>query len=354
MEKSKLKGKVQTVLGLIEADDLGVVLPHEHLFIETGSYFIEPSQPEEKELAYQPVCLENLSWVRSHKFSNLDNLGFTDEQTAISEVMRFKKAGGNTIAELTPNNIGRNPSGIVRVAQATGLNVIMGTSYYMEQSYRPEMHMDSRTDEDIAEEFVRDIMVGVGDTGIRAGILGEQGCSWPLTNNERKVLRAGAIAQQHTGVAINIHPGPHEDAPLEIVKVLTDAGADPHHIIISHMSRTVASHSTRCKLAETGCYLEWDLFGQDGFYPPTDVTPVDVPSDSGRIRQIIQLIGEGYLNQILISHDVCFKMHYSCLGGGGYSHILNSVTPFMLEKGMTEEQIHALIVENPRRVLCFT
>ena len=351
LRKANLKGKVQTVLGLIEADDLGIVLPHEHLFVDARRVFIEPSEPDDKELAYQPVSLENLSWVRSYRTSNLDNLQLTDEEMAISEVMRFKKAGGSTIVELTPHNT--NPLGLVHVARATGLNVIMGTAYYVEPSYLPEMRMDFRTDEDIAEEFIRDITVGMGDSGVRAGVIGEIGCSWPLTNKERKVLRAAAIAQQHTGVAISIHPGPHEDAPLEIVKVLTDAGADVSHVVIGHMSRTVAFHSTRCKLAETGCYLEWDLFGNEGFYPPSDVTPVDVPSDQGRIRQIIQLIAEGYLNQILISQDVWNKAMLSCFGGGGYSHILTTVIPFMRQKGITEEQIQALIIENPRRVLSF-
>ena len=158
--KADLKGKVQTVLGLIEADDLGIVLPHEHLFTDAGTWFIEPSEPDDKELAYQPISLENLGWVRSHRTSNLDNLHQADEETAISEVMRFKKAGGSTIIDLTARH-NANPLGLVYVARDTGLNVIMGTAYYVESSYLPEMRMDFRTDEDIAEEFIRDITVGM-------------------------------------------------------------------------------------------------------------------------------------------------------------------------------------------------
>lgn len=352
MERTSLKGKVQTVLGLIEADDLGIVLPHEHLFIDVRDYFIEPSKPDEKEFVHQPITLENLSWVRSHRKSNLDNLQLMDEKIAIEEALDFKEAGGSTIADLTPNHVGRNPSGLMRVARATGLNVVMGTAYYVEQSYRPEMAMDSKSEEDIAEEFVRNITVGVGDMGIRAGIIGELGCSWPLTRNERKVLRAGALAQQRTGAAISIHPGLYEDAPLEIVKILTDGGADPTRIIISHICAAIADHSDRCKLAETGCYIEWDFFGTDGEYPPF-VTPLDIPSDSGRVRQIIHLIADGYLNQILISQDVCLKIRQRRFGGGGYAHILNNVIPLMRLKGIIEEQIHAIMVENPKRVLAF-
>jgi len=345
------RGKVQTVLGQIEGDDLGIVLPHEHLFIDIRNYFVEPDDPDGREVAHQPVSLENLSWVCSHKVSNLDNLLLTDEEMAIKEAMRFRKAGGNTIVDVTPNNAGRNPLGLVRVAQATGLNVIMGTACYIEPSFTPEMRMDSRTDEDISDEFIRDITKGVDNTGMRAGIIGEIGCSWPLTNNERKVLRAAAIAQRRTGVAISVHPGYDECAPLEIVSVLAEAGADPTRIIICHISPVINSHSNRCKLAEMGCYLEWDLFGTDGFYPLEMSSTVDRPSDAGRIRQIIELIADGYLSRILISQDICHKHLLYHFGGKGYAHILDNVLALMQQKGITKEQIQALIVENPKRVL---
>lgn len=353
MKTTKLnKGAVQSVLGPIKVDDLGIVLPHEHLFVDLRCCFVEPTEPEDKEMARQPVSLQNLSWFRSHRRSNLDNEQLTDEEIAISEAMCFRKAGGNTIVEVTPNNISRNPSGLVRVAQATGLNVIMGTAYYIESSYRPELNMDSKTVDDIAEEFVRDILVGVGGSGVRAGIIGELGCSWPLTDNERKVLHAAATAQQRTGVAISVHPGFYEGAALEIINILTDAGADPAHIIISHMSGTlpISAHDARCKLAETGCYLEYDTFGYDGIYPLV-ITPYDMPNDAIRINEIIELIADGYLNQILISQDICEKLQLGCFGGMGYSHILNNIIPLMRQKGVTEAQINTIMVENPKRVL---
>ncbi len=351
MQKAKTRFSIQTVSGMIDAEDLGVVLPHEHLFFDFRNYFVEPDNPHDRKVAHQPLSLRNLSWVRSHKETSLDNLYQSEEQTAISEVKRFRKAGGGTIVDVTPNNAGRNPQSLLRVAKTTELNIIMGTAYYIEQSYSPSLNMNSRSEEDIAEEFIRDIVLGVDDTGVCAGIIGELGCSWPLTDNERKVLRAGAIAQRRTGAAISIHPGPHEDAPFEIMEVLTGAGADPSRIIIGHMHGTIAFHTTRYKLAQYGCYLQWDAFGQDGFYPPYLPTTVDIPSDSGCVRQIIQMIAEGYLNRILISQDVFMKANLTRFGGFGYSHILENVIPLMREKGITEEQIHAMMVENPRRVL---
>ena len=90
MEITKVdKGKVQTVLGPIKANDMGIVLPHEHLFDDLRNWFIEPSAPDDKEKARQPVSLQDLSWLRSHTASSLDNLQLGDEETAISEAMRF-------------------------------------------------------------------------------------------------------------------------------------------------------------------------------------------------------------------------------------------------------------------------
>jgi phosphotriesterase-related protein len=271
--------------------------------------------------------------------------------------MLFKEAGGNTIVDVTPNNVGRDPEALAHIAKATGINVVMGTAYYIEETYSQKMRMDSRAEEDIAEEFMRDILVGVSSTGICAGIIGEIGCSWPLTDNERKVLYAAAIAQQRTGASISIHPGSYEEAPIEIIKVLSNAGSDPRRVIIGHMGRTILSHSARFRLAETGCYLEWDRFGSDGQYPITspfyhNKLP-DIPRDPERLNQIIQLIGEGHINQILISQDVYSKIDLAYFGGGGYAHILNNIVPLMRQKGVAEEHIHTLTVDNPKRALMF-
>ena len=318
---------------------------------------VEPTDPEEKKLAHQKITLENLWYARSHNFNSEDNLLLDDEALAIREAMYFKEAGGSTIVDLTCNNNGRNPTGLVKAAKATSLNIIMGTSYYIARSYTPEMHMDSRTEEDIAEEFIRDITVGVGDTSIKAGIIGEIGISIPMREGERKVLRAAGIAHQETGAAINIHPGGCEDSPFECVKILEEVEADLSRVAFSHMSRTfpISSRSARAKLAEKGCYLEYDSFGTDGVYPmqTPEMCPYDKANDAIRITIIKELIEDGFLERILISQDVCFKVLLQAYGGGGYSHILKTIVPMMRAKGMTEEQINTIMVENPKRLLCF-
>jgi phosphotriesterase-related protein len=357
LKRSELKTKAKTVLGVIESNELGFTLPHEHFLVDCTIDFTEPDKPNDKKLAHTPVSFENLSWVRSNIFSNLDNLSLDNVSMAVNEAKLFKEAGGHTIVDVTSNNIGRDPEALVSISREAGINVIMGTSYYREASYRKEDRIESRDEVDIADEFVREIKEGAGETSICAGIIGEVACSWPLTDNERKVLRAAALAQQQTGAAISVHPGFYDEAPLEIIEVLHEAGADVSRVVIDHMGETIKSHSARFRLAESGCYLEWDRFGSDGEYPfyskgsPNKIP--DVPNDPERLNQIIQLIGEGHLNQILISHDVFMKIERTHFGGGGYAHILNNVLPLMHEKGMSEEHIHTITVENPKHLLTF-
>jgi len=350
MGRSELTGKVQTVLGPIAPEDLGITLPHEHLVSDGSCWFVDPSEATEKAMVHHPVTLDILWWLRYHLFQNMDDLLLLDEQEATEEAVRFRLAGGNSIVELSNIGLGRDPAALARISRATGLNVIMGSGYYLAVSHGPEM--DAKTEEEIADEIVRDIMVGVGNSGIRSGIIGEIGCSWPLTDNERKSLRAAARAQQSTGAALNVHPGQGEEAAMEIVKILGDAGADLTRTIIDHIDRAVRKPENRIELAKTGCYLEYDLFGREGYYP-IHHRVIDLPNDAQRTNEIIELINKGYLGQILISQDIWNKTQRCAYGGWGYAHILRDTLPVMRVKGVTEEQIHMIMVENPRRLLSF-
>ena len=356
MERKTLKGKIQTVLGLIEPDELGITLPHEHIIIDGRMYYVEPTIGSDRKYAHEPVSLANLHWIHHHILNSYDNWFIFDEELCVKELMLFKNAGGDTICDLTPQGMGRDPEALARISRATGLNVIMGTAYYSEASYSKE-EMAARSEEDIAEEFVSDILQGSGFFEIRAGIIGELGCTWPLKKNEHKVLVAGAIAQQRTGAGINVHPGRNEKAPMESIKALKESGADSNRIAISHMDRCSYLLENRLEMLEAGCYLEYDLFGTPGYYPSqlsmSEGHLPDQMNDTQRIREMIELIELGWLNKILISHDVCMKMRLQSYGGPGYSHILRNVVPMFKVYGLTNEQIRTIMVENPKCLLTF-
>src|SRR5882724_11372146 len=194
-----LAGQVQTVLGAVAPNAIGVTLPHEHLLIDFKVMFAEPAAAGDKGRAWEPVSLANLGWVRQNFNANLDNLRLLDEQVAQDEILLFKRAGGRTVIDPTPTTIGRDPLALARIARATGLNVVMGAGYYVGASHPADM--DRRTVDDLAREMIADVTIGIGDTGVHAGLLGEIGTTYPWTENapsanEQKVLRAAVIAQR--------------------------------------------------------------------------------------------------------------------------------------------------------------
>ncbi len=349
MSKINLKGLSQTVLGSVSPDELGPTLTHEHLLIDFECMFNEPKEASLKGLAYQTIALDNLGWIRQNYFSNLDNLTLLDETTASEEASLFMRAGGGTIVDATTIGIGRDPLALARIARKTGLNIIMGAGYYVD-AVHPQS-IEDLNETDIARQIIDEISIGVADTEIKAGIIGEIGCTWPLTENEKKILRASAQAQQETGAAILIHPGRDEDAPREIVEILAEAGADITRTIIGHLDRTISNINLLKELAQSGCYMEWDLFGsENSFYP---LSNFDMPSDAQRIDIIKEIIADGYAKKIVIAQDICTKHRLVKYGGHGYGHILENIVPRMKIKGISEDDINSIIVKNPADILTF-
>jgi len=347
MDPTMPSGMVQTVLGPVAPDELGITLPHEHLLCDLGPRFVEPATDEGRALARQPVTLDNLGWVRRNYLSNLDNIVLDDERLAIEEAALFRRAGGGTIVDAGSVGIRPDPLALRRISQATGLHVVGATGYYTEDFHPPDM--DARSEDELTDEIVRDLTEGIGETGIRAGIIGEVGCSWTLRPDERKSLRAAARAQRATGAPISVHPGRDQGAPFEILEVLAAAGADVERVVIGHIERTEFEMPNLLRLARTGCYVEFDWFGETLSMYPTG--PVDVPSDAERIDRIRILIGEGHGDRILASHDVCLKTRLARYGAGGYGHIPSNVMGWMEAKGMSAAEIDAIVRSNPQRIL---
>ena len=200
--------------------------------------------------------------------------------------------------------------------------------------------------------------VGVDNTGVCAGIIGEIGCSWPLTEGERKVVGAAASAQRRTGAPLVIHPGLTPLAPMEIIETLVKKGADLSRVVFCHADCTFFDIESRRKVVEAGCYLEFDQFGLESYfyfdYPTVNLPSPNLPNDAQRIDNIAELIAEGYLKHILVSQDICTKIQLTRYGGRGYAYISRCVVPLMRRKGMSEEHIHTIICENPKRMLRFS
>ena len=351
MTATQISGKVQTVLGPIEPDSLGITQTHEHLLIDMGCYHETPHEASEKAWIHAPVAVDNLNGLWGRVSTNLSVGRMLDVQAAIDEASSYKLAGGNSLVDATSIGIARDPLALARISRATGLNVIMGASHYVPLSHPPDM--DQRSEQSIADQIIRDVTVGVGDTGTRSGVIGEIGNFWPTNENTEKVLRASAHAQQETGAPILIHPGFHTDSPPAIMKVLLGAGADPERIIMGHLDM-FSDLSVLKTIAASGCYLEWDLFGwEDATIGEEAGQSVEMPSDVQRLERMEHVINQGFGDRVLIGHDVCTKTQYARYGGKSYGHILTNIVPRMRRRGFSESQIRAILVDNPRSILTF-
>ncbi len=350
--------RVMTVLGPIPAEELGVTLTHEHLLIDVTCYWQAPREATLIAYAEAPVEIGNLGLIRRNPLLCRDNCRLTDLDLAIQEAMEFRKLGGVTIVDVTLPDIGRDPLALQMISRMTGLNIIAGCGHYVHLAHPSTL--EGETVESITERLVGELTDGIGQTGVRPGIIGEIGTSDPLHPREDKVLRAAARAQRATGLAITLHVNPATRKGHEVLDILESEGADPSRIVMGHLDvalghldiapdEVIAYHRS---LAERGCYLEYDTFGNDMYVPKSTYFPAfGCPSDRERVMGIARLVERGFERQILVAQDVCLKHHLISYGGFGYGHILRNIVQMFRDVGLGDPQIHQLLVENPRRML---
>lgn len=164
---------------------------HEHILCD-----VTPPELTAQALPETPITLENTFVVRYHWCRHYGNHILDSVDTAVEEADRFRRAGGGTIVDLTTAGIRPNPSGLRAVAERAGIHIVLGTGFYIE-SFAGRFLANRPVDE-LAAEMVGHIRRGFGDTGVRAGLIGEIGVSDPWTGAERRALHAAVIAQRET------------------------------------------------------------------------------------------------------------------------------------------------------------
>lgn len=297
---------VMTVSGPVDADALGVTLPHEHLLIDLYRVF----QPHREMM-------------------------LNDVDLAVAELSRFAAAGGGTVVEVTTPDLSRDPAGLAEIARRTGVNIVMGTGRYREPFY--EASIWERSTAAIAEALVTEIRDGVD--GIRPGILGEIGTHGSyVTPAEERVHRAVARAHNETGLAITTHSVASRVA-LEQLDLFAEEGVDLRRVAVGHCDSYMFS-DYHLAVLERGAWLEFDTIRGTYEYQTTRV-----------VEQLRVLVDAGYLDRILLSQDICVDRFLTVYGGGGYAYLVTSFRERLLDEGFSTEQIEKLFVENPRRML---
>jgi phosphotriesterase-related protein len=335
--------EVQTVLGPIPPEDLGVTLMHEHLLLDATPWFKEPEEASRRAIAHGPVRMKTLGALRNDPFLCRDNCMLFDEEAATDEVSLFRYAGGQTVVDPTCRGIGRDPKALQRISRATGLNVIMGAGYYLEPAH--PSYVKGMSIEAVAEEAESDIVEGV--QGVRAGIIGEIGISKNFTAEEEKVLRGAARAQSRTGVPLEVHLPGWERHGERVLDTVAEEGGDLGRTVLCHMNPSGEDLDYQAALTERGAWLEYDMIGMDFFYADQQAQS---PSDEENVRAIKGLRDAGLLGSVLLSQDVFVKIQLVRYGGTGYAHVLEHFVPRLRRHGFGEDEIEKLLVENPKNV----
>lgn len=335
-------GIVQTVLGPIDPGRLGATLMHEHLLCDL-------TPPARRDLAMPEVeiTLDNVFDVTWRPGDFHGNHRLKDVGLAMREAEQFKRVGGGTIVDVTTGGICPDANGLEAIAHSVGINIVLGAGFYTQPFVEADVR--SLSTNALSELMVVQLTEGAWGTRVRCGIIGEIGCSWPLTPFERRSLCAAAQAQRHTGAAITIHPGRDRRAPDEILDILDAENADIGRVIIGHMDRTLLSDDDVVALARRTCIVEYDFFGieQSNYW----LGVVDLPTDWMRLRALRKLFDAGFGDRVVISHDICTRSRLKSCGGHGYGHILRNVVPLMRDRGFSQSEIDQVLIETPRRLL---
>lgn len=342
---------LKTVCGELTREQLGVVTTHEHVLLDLTAFYCEKPVEGVVDPSSQKVEMWNLGILNRDCYALKDNLLLDDEELQAQELSYFKAAGGNTVVDASLQGIGRDPQALRRISEKTGLHIVMGTGFYVGETHPPIL--DTLSEQQIAEGMIRELADGVADTGICAGYIGEIGISEVFDERERRVLRAAAIAQKATGVAMNVHINPWTTNGIEAADILLEAGVLPDRICISHIDVENRLEYVLA-LLERGVYVEFDNFGKQ-YYINREVRNSGYGlfvTDVQRVAFLKQLIDRGYINQVLLSCDLCLKMLLHTYGGWGYDHLLKNIVPMMEDEGITSEQIRRMLVTNPSDWLC--
>jgi phosphotriesterase-related protein len=315
--------KIRTVLGDIDVKDLGRTNCHAHVEVDVCAHHFDERYMNHR-LRYEDV---------------------------IPDLKEYKAGGGSTICELTPMGLGRNPSRIAQVSRETGVQIIMGTGIYHEMFHPYEIR---NMDEDlITQMLIRDITIGIENTGIKAGMIGEQGTyTSAITEREAIIFRASATAAKETGVAISTHTHAGE-LGVEQAEFLLREGVSPKKIIIGHLDDKTplrAEVKLMRELLALGVWIQFDDIGFDYFTPALGV---QMPSDQDRVEILAEFIADGFENQIVLGSDVCKASHLKSQGGPGFVHLVTNFSTIAKDYGISEATMNKLLIENPAQVLSF-
>ncbi|MEW6185947.1 MAG: hypothetical protein AB1585_09445 [Thermodesulfobacteriota bacterium] len=311
--------EINTVLGSVKTEDLGFTLMHEHLLCAFPNAFRE----------YSDILVPNTF------------------EYVVSRLKQAKAAGVDTVADLTTLDLGRDILFIREASRQSGVNVIACTGWWLDVPRFVSGLMGSVSVDQMAESFIREIDKGIGDTGIKPGLLKSASDVGGVTPPQEMGLRAVARAHLKTGVPIVIHSYHPGQVAKQQLEILREEGVNLKYVKVDHCNDTTDIE-----------YLSWIL--DQGCYMGLDRYPGRLVSPLARTRTLKSLIDAGYEHKLCPSHDCLLSYvlpagftteHYEVLNPHRILYLKKVVFPWLREMGVAEEKIDRLCVTGPRNFL---
>ncbi len=312
---------VETVTGPIDEEELGTTLIHEHLRFSDEAV--------------------RMQWPHAY-----------DEQAELDAALADARAvmshGVKTICDPNAMFGGRDIGFERRVVEETGLQAVLSTGIYTYE-FLPNFLLNRDADA-IADLFVHDIEQGIQGTDAKAAFI-KCACDEPgMTENIEKVHRAAARASHRTGAPIMAHSRPASGTGTEQMRIFEEEGVEPSKVQIAHTGDTDDLDYIE-RLLERGPWIGMDRYGLDIFLP------IDK-----RNATVLALLERGYADRMMLSQDYCSTLDWfppeveeqlkdSAAQKWSMTLLFEEVIPELKEKGMTDDQLKTMMVENARRWL---
>jgi phosphotriesterase-related protein len=286
--------------------------------------------------------------MHEHTFFDVESAGaydsiVDDEGMLADELAAYRNAGGAGLVDLTPPMLGRNPTGLARLARATGLDIVMGAGWYRREFHPVEIR--TRSANELADGLIREFRKGVGETGIRPGILGELGTGrGSVSAGEERAFRAAARAQREIGFSISTHTTHYGELAMNQIELLREEGVPVERIVIGHVGERRGAADVLA-IAETGVFVQIDHVGRP--------LAAGMISDQQRAANVAEVVRARRVGQLTLSMDICANSQMHAHGGHGFDHLLRNFVPLLHDAGVGDEDIETMLVANPRRILAF-
>ena len=313
---------VRTVLGDIDASELGVTYAHEHLVIDGG----------------RPVEMSG-----DFLLADVDRLA--------RELEDARGAGLRSAIDAMPADCGRNALKLAHLAMRTGINIVAATGLHHERFYGPSHWSLRVTEDDLADLFAADVNDGIDErdyagpavrrTPVRAGVVKVAGSDGGPSSRDLPIFRAAAAAHVRTGVPVHTHCEGGTGA-LEQIRILVDGGVPPERISLSHVDKVVDRGYHR-ELFATGAFAVYDQAFRWGDRP------------NGTLELLQWAADDGHAGQVMLGMDAARQGYYRAFGGSpGLPFLLGQFSGAMDAHGLNATLRHRFFVDNPARAFAFS